>query len=132
MKRITREWVRKAEEDLVVAKQSRRSRTPLHSSVCFHCQQAAEKYLKGLMAELGLTVPKTHELDHLLTDLHPYHPTLRSLRRGLAFLSDFAVDVRYPDESASKRQAVAALRWAERVRATARALLGLGDSGKKK
>jgi HEPN domain-containing protein len=72
MKRITREWVRKAEEDLVVAKQSRRSRTPLHNSVCFRCQQAAEKYLKGLMAELGLTVPKTHELERLLNALRPY------------------------------------------------------------
>jgi hypothetical protein len=79
------------------------------------------------MEELGLPVPKTHDLDLLLTALVPFHPTLRSLRRGLLFLSDFAVDIRYPGDSASKRQAVAALRWADRVRSLARALLGIHE-----
>jgi len=50
---------------------------------------------------------------------------LRSMRRGLLFLSDFAINTRYPGNSASKRQAVAAFRWAGRVRALARTLLGL-------
>jgi HEPN domain-containing protein len=125
MKRTTRQWVKKAEEDYVLAKQGRRSKVPVHDGVCFHCQQCAEKYLKGLMEELGLPVPKTHVLDLLLTALVPHHPTLQSLRRGLLFLSLFAVDTRYPGKSASKRQAVAALRWADRVRTPARALLGI-------
>lgn len=77
------------------------------------------------MEEVGLAVPKTHYLDVLLTALVPHHPTLRSLRRGLLFLSGFAVDARYPGNNASKRQAIAALRWAERVRRRVRALLGI-------
>ena len=125
MKKTTREWVKKAEQDYVLAKQGSRSKVPVHDGVCFHCQQCAEKYLKALMEELGLAVPKTHDLDLLLAALMPHHPTLRSLRRGLLFLSDFAVDTRYPGSNASKRQAVAALRWAERVRTPARALLGM-------
>jgi uncharacterized protein len=64
------------------------SKVPVHDGVCFHCQQCAEKYLKALMEELGLPVPKTHDLDLLLRALLPHHPTLRSLRRGLLFLSD--------------------------------------------
>jgi HEPN domain-containing protein len=99
----------------------------VHDGVCFHCQQCAEKYLKGLMEELGLPVPKTHFLDLLLGALIPYHPTLRSLRRGLLFLSVFAVDTRYPGKSAGKRQAAAALRWAARVRTAARALLDIRE-----
>ncbi len=79
------------------------------------------------MEELGLAVPKTHFLDLLLTALVPQHPTLRSLRRGLLFLSAFAVDTRYPGNNASKRQAVAAFRWADRMRTRARALLGIRD-----
>ena len=79
------------------------------------------------MEELGLPVPKTHFLDPLLTALAPHHPTLRSLRRGLLFLSTFAVDTRCPGKNASKRQAVAALGWAGRVRTPARALLGIRD-----
>lgn len=127
MKKATRQWVKKAEQDYVLARQGGRSKVPVHDGVCFHCQQCAEKYLKGLMEELGLTVPKTHYLDLLLRALAPHHPTLHSLRRGLLFLSVFAVETRYPGRNASKRQALAAFRWADRVRTAARALLGIRE-----
>src|SRR5579864_8078781 len=116
MKKTTKEWVKKAEEDYILAKQARRSKVPLHDGTCFHCQQCAEKYLKGLMEEIALSVPKTHDLKLLLAELVVHYSTLRSLRRGLIFLSDFAVDIRYPGDNASKRQAVAAFRWAGRIR----------------
>ncbi len=99
--------------------------------MCFPCQQASEKFLKGLLEELGLAVPKTHVLNRLLAALVPHYPTLRSLRRGLIFLTGFAVDTRYPGANASKRQAVAALRWAGRVRKQARALLGIRERRRK-
>ena len=127
MKKSSREWVKKAEEGYVVARRESLSEVPVHNTVCFHCQQCAEKYLKGMMEELGLAVPKIHFLDPLLTALKPHHPTLRSLRRGLLFLSLFAVDVRYPGNQATKRQAVAALRWAERARTAAREILCIND-----
>src|SRR5947208_15321305 len=111
MKRTTRDWVRKAEADLVIARRISRSKTPLHDGVCFHCQQSAEKYLKALLNELGLAIPRTHNLDDLLSLLVGQHRSLRSLRRGLIFLTDFAVQYRYPREKPSKRQAHAALRW---------------------
>jgi HEPN domain-containing protein len=93
--------------------------------VCFHGQQCAEKYLKGLLEEVGVAVSKTHVLNRLLTALLPHVPTLRSLRRGLAFLTNFAVPVRYPGARATKRKAEAALRWAGRVRTASRDLLGI-------
>lgn len=83
------------------------------------------------MEEAGLAVPKTHFLDKLLAALEPHHPTLRSLRRGLLFLTNFAVDFRYPGSDASKRQAVAAL-WAQRVRTQGRLLLGIRDRRRSK
>src|SRR2546421_3886288 len=110
MKKTTREWVKKAEQDYVLATHGSRSKVPLHDAVCFHCQQCAEKYLKGLMEELGLAVPKTHDLDQLRNTLQPHHPALKPLKRGLTFLTPFAVDVRYPGDRASKREAGAALR----------------------
>jgi HEPN domain-containing protein len=79
------------------------------------------------MEERGLPIPKTHDLDQLLTALLPLHPALRSLRRGMAFLTDFAVEPRYPGKNAKKRQATAALRWVEKVRTLARALLGIRE-----
>ena len=73
-------------------------------------------YLKALLEELGLAVPKTHNPDDILSLLLPHHASLRSFRRGLTFLTDFAVGTRYPGQNATKRQALSALRWASRVR----------------
>jgi len=131
MKKTTKEWVRKAEADYLAARRLRRGRDPLHDVVCFHCQQCAEKYLKALLEELSLTIPKTHNLVSLLPLLTPHHPSLRSLRRGLDYLTRYAVDTRYPGDSASKRQAVAAWRWAEMARTVARNLLGIRPRRKK-
>src|SRR5579871_1713250 len=125
MKKSTRERVLKAEDDRSAAKKCGRKPTPLHDVVCFHCQQCAEKYLKALLEELGLTIPKTHDLEQLLIRLLPHHASLRFFHRGLTFLSNFAVGVRYPCDKASKRQAESALRWAERVRKICSTLLNI-------
>ncbi len=125
MKRPTRDWVKKAEQDYALAVLGSKSKAPIHDGVCFHCQQCAEKYLKALMEEIGIAIPKTHTLVLLLTALVPDHPELRSFRRGLIFLTPFAVGIRYPGDNATRRQAAAALRWADKVRAKARILLGI-------
>jgi HEPN domain-containing protein len=125
MKRVTREWVRKAESDYRLAELLGRSSKSFPDQLCFHCQQSAEKYLKALLEELGQPVPKTHDLDGLRNLLGPSYPTLRRLRRGLLFLTDFAVDTRYPGNRTTRRQAAAALRWAGRVRREVRSLLGI-------
>jgi HEPN domain-containing protein len=125
MKRTTREWVRKAESDFQLAAEIAQGSKPFHNEQCFHCQQSAEKYLKAILEELGLTILKTHNLVALLPLLAPHHPSLRALRRGADYLTRFAVDTRYPGDNASKRQAAAALRWAGRVRHACRTILGL-------
>lgn len=125
MRRATREWVRKAEGDYVIANDLVLGGKRVHDGVCFHCQQCAEKYLKALLEELALAIPRTHNLVTLLAILTPTHPTLRSLRRGLDILTRYAVDTRYPGDTASKRQATSATRWAEKTRTKARRLLGL-------
>jgi HEPN domain-containing protein len=125
MKKETRAWVREAEADFGVAHKIAGGSDPFHDAVCFHCQQCAEKYLKGLLEELGLAIPHTHILKDLLAVLRPHHPSLASLWRGLTFLTRFAVTTRYPGDTADKRQAASALRWADRVRTAARTLLGI-------
>jgi HEPN domain-containing protein len=116
--------VQKAEEDYHVAVNTHRGGGRFHSTVCFRCQQAVEKYLKALMEESGLNVPKTHDLFRLRTLLIPHYSRLPA-PRGLRFLTPFAIETRYPGERARKRDAEAALRWAGKSRALARSLLGL-------
>ena len=124
MKRATREWVVKAEDDYGAAAEMARLKDHYNDQDCFHCQQSAEKYLKALLEELRVSIEKTHDLEKFLGTILPYHPSLRSLRRGLRFLTNFSVSIRYPGERAKKRQAIAALRWAGKVRDACRALLG--------
>lgn len=116
---------KKAEEDYLAAQKLARSRETFHGVVCFHCQQCAEKYLKALLEELGLYVEKTHDLNKLYKVLSSHHPLLRSVHRGLPMWSRFAVVIRYPGTRTSKRQAIAALRWAGKVREACRMILGL-------
>lgn len=125
MKKLTKEWVQKAEADYRLAGKLVREDDPAHNHVCFLCQQAAEKQLKALLEELGLTVPRTHDLELLLTLLLPHHPSLGPLRRGLKFLTRFAIGPRYPGYSAKKRQARSAFRWAGKARDGVCLLLGI-------
>ncbi len=80
--------------------------------------------MKALLVENGKSVPRSHILRDLQSLLVPHHPSLRSLGRGLKFLTRFAVGVRYPGDNATKRQTVSAIGWAKRVRQTTYALLG--------
>jgi hypothetical protein len=84
------------------------------------------------MEELGLTIPKIHALKHLLDSLLPHHPSLKPLQRGLLFLTGFAVETRYLDRNATKRQAASARTWASRVRTAVRNILGIRPRKKRK
>ncbi len=125
MKRETREWVQKAEEDWDVAVREAALAVPPKNVVSFHCQQCAEKYLKALRHEIGLSIPKIHDLDRLWSDLVPHQPSLKGLKIACVILSRYAVDYRYPGFSTSMREMRAALRHAERMRLKARTILGL-------
>ncbi|MDX1944468.1 MAG: HEPN domain-containing protein [Pirellulaceae bacterium] len=125
MRKRARPWLRKAEADRIAAQRLHESDDGIHDVVCFHCQQCAEKYLKALLADADDEIPRTHNLDDLLDLLEERYPKLCKFRRGLLFLTDLAVHTRYPGRAASKRQAVAALRWMNKIRAHCRALLGL-------
>src|SRR5690242_20497042 len=116
MKRHTAQWVRKAGEDIEAARSLATLAKPPRDAACFHCQQAAEKYLKALLQELGVAVPRTHDLEDLLDLLLPHDATLKPLRRNLAVLTRFAVEYGYPGPRAKTREMRSALRNAESVR----------------
>ncbi len=132
MNRLTKEWVQKAEADWLSANSlndtASSRRRPLHDSICFHCQQAAEKYLKALLQELGTVVPRTHDLEDLHDLLRARDSTLAGLRQACSILTPYAVEYRYPGASAKKRQAHAAIGHAGKVRAAVRTRLDLADS----
>lgn len=62
-----RRWVEKAEHDLRNAEYVLTLGEDCPTdTVCFHCQQCAEKYLKAILVSRGVAFPKTHDLVLLL------------------------------------------------------------------
>lgn len=94
------EWFKKAEHDLLNAEiilDSGRDPLPL-DTVCFHCQQAVEKYLKGFLVSHNIAFPRTHFLGTLLDQCKYIDETFEELD-DVVELNAYAVDIRYPDET---------------------------------
>jgi len=120
------EWIEKAEEDFRVATTLRRlRRNPVHNSVCFHAQQCIEKYLKAILEKKGVVVRKIHALPILLDQCADSHPFLIATRDDMIRLSSYAVEFRYPGESATSTDAKEAIRIMKRSRSELRSVLGL-------
>ena len=125
MKKLTAEWLGKAENGLNAARSLLKLRARLCDQICFHCQQAVEKYLKAMLQEAGRPIERTHDIQALLDQLIPTDKTLRALRRGTKTLTRYAVDYRYPGLDATPRQARAAIQKARQFREQIRKRLGL-------
>lgn len=63
---IIREWLFKAKEDFDFALINLKGREPFYAQICFHFQQAAEKYLKAYIIAHELEFRKIHDLPLLL------------------------------------------------------------------
>jgi len=126
MKPLTREWVEKAEGDFQVAAQiMRRRKQRVHDAACFHAQQAVEKYFKARLCEAGMAFPKTHDLVALLKLLLPLEPLWSDFLPQAHLLADYAVDFRYPGDTATLAESRLALKNRKGIRREVRLSLGL-------
>ena len=126
MKQTTSEWLAKAEGDFATPQRELNvTDRPNYDAVCFHTQQCAEKYLKAFLQEAGLAFPRTHDLADLLGSALSIEPTWTSMTADLNALSAFAVEYRYPGESADLDEAREALQKCENVREVIRRALHL-------
>ena len=114
MNPLTAEWIEKASADLATAGREMRARKdPNYDAVCFHAQQCVEKLLKAALTETGRDFSRTHDLNHLLDLILPTHPLWEAFRSGFQELVAYAVEYRYPGESATKEMAQTALKAAK-------------------
>jgi len=126
MNALTSEWVEKAEGDYRSAwREVRARRDPNYDDACFHAQQCAEKYLKAHLQEAGIPFQRTHDLVALLDLCHPLRPAWDLLRDDLRLLNAYAVDVRYPGQTATAVEARQAVHTVRRLRVHFRTALGL-------
>ena len=68
MKDLSRveEWLRRARSNLERAEAGKVSAGILYEDLCFDCQQAVEKSLKGLLVYIGVGFPWTHSIAKLI------------------------------------------------------------------
>ena len=113
-----RQWLSIADEDLRSAEYLTTMRYPTPDNIiCFHCQQAAEKYLKGFLFKNNISPPKIHDLIELLRLCGPVLPDYKTILIQCTFLNRFSITPRYPDEiQISADDVKTALRYANEVK----------------
>jgi HEPN domain-containing protein len=93
---LVKEWIHKANHDLGMAELGISQKPEYTDAICFHCQQAAEKFIKAYLVSLKIPFQKSHSTSYLLDLLSEKMPVDESLYDFAAQLDDYAVEVRYP------------------------------------
>jgi len=93
------EWFSFADMDLATAEHliSTMHPQPLEI-ICYHCQQAAEKYLKGYLFYKCVEPPKTHDLVDLNDICADVDGRFSSIDKACGILTRYGVQPRYPHE----------------------------------
>ncbi len=120
-------WLDVAAVDERAARLSLAADPPLPTVAAFHCQQAAEKLLKGLLVRALIDFGKTHDLERLGRPVTGRYPDLAPLVKPMRDWTAWSVAYRYPAESGPepeppRAELEAALRLIAQLAAAARAL----------
>jgi len=92
-------WINKADNDISSALFLTKNMHPVPSEiVCFHCQQAAEKYLKAFLVYNDQEPPKTHDLIDLARLCNNFDRDFLLLIPKCEYLIPFASQTRYPSK----------------------------------
>lgn len=94
---LTREWLRRAEHDLRVAKYLLTMPALPPESIGFHAQQCAEKALKGFLTFRRISFERRHDLNYLIDLCASVDRDFEQLRAEADELTPYAVEYRYPD-----------------------------------
>ena len=97
IKDIVRKWLIKADNDLKTAKHCIIAEEVISDSVCFHAQQAMEKFLKAYLISKDISPQKTHKIEILIENCKNFDNSFNELD-GIEKMSEYAVELRYPDD----------------------------------
>ena len=107
-KAYAKEWLSYAEMDLTSA-EFLLGKCPLPLEIiCYHCQQSAEKCLKGLLVLKNQMPPKTHYLPLLYDLCKPLFPEIAPFSVQCTALNPHSSRPRYPREITITEQSMKA------------------------
>ncbi|GHV45062.1 hypothetical protein AGMMS49546_30090 [Spirochaetia bacterium] len=93
---LPQEWIILAERDLSTALHLANTMVPVPIEiVCFHCQQAAEKYLKSFLQLHGKTPSYIHDLIELRKQCEKYESKFSEVAENCKTLTAYGVQPRY-------------------------------------
>jgi HEPN domain-containing protein len=90
-------WLRVADRDQRAAAICLASDPPLDDVGAFHCQQAAEKLLKGFLVHASVDFGKTHDLERLGDTVAVHVPAVAPLAESMRGWTNWNIAYRYPD-----------------------------------
>ena len=101
MNQETKKWIDMAEMDYGVAKHLYETYYPKpYEIICYHCQQSAEKIIKGVIIASGSKggMPKSHDLSFLMNQIKNQVSIQDKFYDYADELTPYGVVVRYPSE----------------------------------
>jgi HEPN domain-containing protein len=93
---LARDWLTRGSRDLAAARALAALSEPLLDSAIYHCQQAAEKSLKGWLQTQDDPFPKTHDLEQLMRQAALLEPEFDQHLQAAVVLTPYASAFCYP------------------------------------
>src|SRR2546423_15099139 len=98
---LVQAWLIKARNDLTAARElGRLPNGPLDTAI-YHCQQAAEKAVKGFLAFHDHRLERSHDVQRLIELAEAYDADFANWQDAAVILTPYATAYRYPGESAT-------------------------------
>ncbi len=91
-----KEWQRFADMDLDSAVHLSNMRPAPIEVICYHCQQSAEKNLKGYLILKGILPPRIHDLDELRKMCLKHSAAFEDIADTCSDLTAYGIQQRYP------------------------------------
>lgn len=95
---IVKSWYDFAKDDLITAKFLLGLHPLKLEIICYHCQQSAEKILKGFLIDKNIDPPKTHDLRLLRRMCGEIADGFDDIEEACVRLTAYGVQPRYPME----------------------------------
>ncbi|MBI3797473.1 MAG: HEPN domain-containing protein [Deltaproteobacteria bacterium] len=97
-KELVQIWLTKAQHDLAAARKLSADPDPYLDTAIYHCQQAAEKAVKGFLVFHDQRFDKTHDIEALISLAIPFDARFSEWLGVGQRLTPYAAMFRYPGE----------------------------------
>ena len=95
---LVRNWLVKAHRDLLSAHELASAQVPLLDTAAYHCQQAAEKAIKGYLLFHDVRFEKSHDIVLLISQTVDIDSSFSDFFEAARLLTPLAVEFRYPGD----------------------------------